>query len=279
MRSPAAIPSLSSPLELIFSPYPIQLFTFRFNTRTPAGTPLPAEETETGLDRARCTPPRPGLAAHLRPPADSPRELLREQGALLTFRPETEPIDRGRPPADWLRVKGQMLRLMLRSALLLRSFFLKFFSWSFSPDFFSGATLNKSFHRLERDDDVEEEEKRMEDGDGDGSAGGAVGGEEGGCARRSVDGRERSWRGRRTPSRNSSSAVRRLEGGKEGLRTIQNSNSGEEGPLSISFNYTKGDVRDDEKKEGEDKTGEMALLLLFLMGCLSALLFGMGYYD
>ncbi|PKU79155.1 hypothetical protein MA16_Dca000499 [Dendrobium catenatum] len=122
-----------------------------------------------------------------------------------------------------------MLRLMLRSALLLRSFFRKFFSWSFSPDFFSGAALNKSFHRLEMDDDVEEEDKRMEDGDGAGSAGGAVGGEEGGCARRSVDGRERSWSGRRTPSRNSSSAVRRLEGGKEGLRTIQNSNSGEEG--------------------------------------------------
>jgi len=72
---------------------------------------------QTGLDRPTGTPPpeRPGLAAHRRsggaPPA-SPRELLREHGALLTFlagcRGLDEP-DPDPPPAERLREKGQML--------------------------------------------------------------------------------------------------------------------------------------------------------------------------
>ncbi|XP_020581138.1 uncharacterized protein LOC110025171 [Phalaenopsis equestris] len=171
----------------------------------------------------------------------------------------TEPVDLGRLPADWLRVKGQMLRLMVRSALLLRSFFLAFFSWSFTPGFFSGITLNKSFHRREREEEVEEEENRMEDGEGEGAVGG-----EGGWAGVSEEVRERCWRGRRTPLRKSSSAVRRSGGGKEGLRTIQNSNSGEEEGLvelrclvastSILFSLSLS------LKEGGVGAGEVVLL-------------------
>jgi hypothetical protein len=69
---------------------------------------------QTGLDRPTGTPPpeRPGLAAHRRSggaPA-SPRELLREHGALLTFLVGGRGLDEpDPPPAERLREKGQML--------------------------------------------------------------------------------------------------------------------------------------------------------------------------
>lgn len=161
----------------------MQLFTFKLSTRTPLPVATGADveaawpdflafsfhtipvrrNFQTGLDRPRWTPLRPGLAAHLRAPEDSLRELLREQGALLILRE----AERGREalfptvlPAELLRENGQMLRLMLSSVepllLLLRSFFL-----SFSSGFCSPTALNKSFQRLELD--VGEDE-RMEDG-------------------------------------------------------------------------------------------------------------------
>lgn len=87
-------------------------------TGTGAGLVAGRRICQTGLDRPTATPPpppeRPGLATHRRSggaPA-SPRELLREHGALLTFRaggrgldvPDPDP-----PPAERLREKGQML--------------------------------------------------------------------------------------------------------------------------------------------------------------------------
>jgi|UniRef100_A0A804NLE5 hypothetical protein len=86
---------------------------------TGAGLAAGRRICQTGLDRPTATPPppeRPGLATHRRSggaPA-SPRELLREHGALLTFRaggrgldvPDPDPDP---PPAERLREKGQML--------------------------------------------------------------------------------------------------------------------------------------------------------------------------
>lgn len=108
--------------------------------------PIPVRRNcQTGLDRPRWTPLRLGL----RLPVDSPRELLREQGALQILRE----AKRGRPAvlsAERLRENGQMLRLMLSSEepllRLLRSLF-----FSFSSGFCSLTALNKSFQRLEVD--------------------------------------------------------------------------------------------------------------------------------
>jgi len=70
---------------------------------------------QTGLDRPTGTPARPGLAAHRRGGADaaSPRELLREHGALLTFRAGGRGFDDPDPPppAERLREQGQTLML------------------------------------------------------------------------------------------------------------------------------------------------------------------------
>ncbi|KAH0468128.1 hypothetical protein IEQ34_003161 [Dendrobium chrysotoxum] len=161
----------------------MQLFTFKLSARTPPSAagwadvevagpdflplsfgPIPVRRNcQTGLDRPRWTPLRLGLAANLRLPGDSPRELLREQGALLILRE----AERGRAavlPAERLRENGQMLRLMLSSEepllLPLRSFF-----FSFTSGFCSLTTLNKSFQRLELELDVGDD-KTMEAGIG-----------------------------------------------------------------------------------------------------------------
>lgn len=78
----------------------------------PVGAPLPRRTCQTGLFRPRCTPLRPGLLGHFLD-FDSPVELLREHGALLTFRVVGAPNDiLGRVtllPADLLLENGQML--------------------------------------------------------------------------------------------------------------------------------------------------------------------------
>lgn len=190
----------------------MQLFTFRLSRRTPPPPsplfpdtqgaeqvaalefltlsfgPIPVLRSfQTEVGRPRWTPPRAGLEAHFRPPPppveDSPRELLREQGALLTFRLAMEVNERGRTAvllAEWLREKGQMLRLMLSSAEaeplpLLRRSFLSF-SFSFSSGFFSPTTLNMSFQRLEPDAGAAEKAADAMTEAGGGSAGGWTGG-------------------------------------------------------------------------------------------------------
>lgn len=154
-----------------------------------------------------------------------------------------------------------MLRLKLRSAdpdpdpvaLLRRS--LLSFSFSFSSTFLSPATLKMSIHRLDPDAGATEEdtEARME------SDGGSAG-------VRLVEWwerwRERRWRGRRTPSTMSSSAVRRSGGVDEGLRTIQNSNSGDEALLFLGVCASTSMEEGRWKKRGEaaDETGEGVLM-------------------
>ncbi|KAG0489256.1 hypothetical protein HPP92_008067 [Vanilla planifolia] len=161
-----------------------------------------------------------------------------------------ESAGRGRPrlpevvPAERLREKGQMLRVMFSSAEvpplpLLRSFFLSLclcFSLSFSSCFLSPMALNKSFHRLEPDVGADKEVERMVEGGG--SAGGWCGGEgvfSGGVS--SPEGPERGMEirssGRITPWRKSSSAEWRSCVGPERFLTIQNSNSGEEDELLL----------------------------------------------
>lgn len=138
----------------------------------------PRRTCQTGLLRPRCSPGLPGLLGHFLNFDDSPRELLREQGALLTFLAAAGDAFPLPPvPAERLRENGQMF--MFRSvaaaaavaagALLLflsffNSFFLSLFfnscslSSTSSPllllllapggDFFS-TFLKMSFHRLE----------------------------------------------------------------------------------------------------------------------------------
>lgn len=91
--------------------------------------------------------------------------------------------------------------------------------------FFLSLFLKISFHRF---DDEKVEVDSVMDGDGSGS-GSWIGGSAvevllGGSGLLAMG---RRWRGRRTPSTNNSSAERRLGCGKEGFRSIQNSNSGE----------------------------------------------------
>lgn len=163
-------------------------------------------------------------------PANSPfRELLREQGALLTLRAAAcftgnlpllqEPMLLALP-AERLLEKGH--RFILSSALLptlsrVFSFFL-----SLSPAF-----MKISFHLLEAGPGEGEEE-----GNEEGSMKEVVASELGLLSKTEM---LRFWRGRRMPSEKSSSAeVRMLEWRFDGLfvpTTPQNSNSGEDAEL------------------------------------------------
>ncbi|KAF5472741.1 hypothetical protein F2P56_009434 [Juglans regia] len=207
--------------------------------------PPPRRTCQTGLLRPRWTPARPGLLGHFFD-LDSPAELLREHGALFTFLvPGAPGPDLGRVPAfpaDLLRENGQIL--MFNSAelaplppfLSFSAFFLSFsFSLSFPSGFFALLFLKISIHRFEEDNTAVD--SVIKTGGHSGRAGSGsvtVGVELGGSGSGSGVGSGwwwwwggRRWRGRRTPSTKSSSAERRLGCGKDGLRTIQNSNSGD----------------------------------------------------
>lgn len=117
--------------------------------------PLPRRTCQTGLLRPKWTPARPGLLGHFLA-LDSPAELLREQGALFTFRVIGAPVtDFGRVPAfpaDLLRENGHML--MFSSAELaplphFLSFSPFFLSFSFSSWFFVLLFLKMSLHRFD----------------------------------------------------------------------------------------------------------------------------------
>lgn len=137
----------------------------------------PARRTcQTGLLRPTWTPERPGLLGHFRD-LDSPAELLREQGALLTFRVTGDPVNNlGRVlafPADLLRENGHML--MFNSAELAPFplfFFSLFFFFPFSSEellfssLFFSLFLKMSFHRFDAENDVVTDESVMA---GDGS--------------------------------------------------------------------------------------------------------------
>lgn len=156
----------------------VSLFMEPFSALTACGSEFFSAETprrtcQTGLLRPTWTPARPGLLGHFLD-LDSPAELLREHGALLTFRIAGAPANNlGRLPefpADLLREKGH--RLIFNSAELaplplLLSFFFPFsfpFSLSsvllllllFSAFFFS-LFLKMSFHRFD-DDNVEDDD-------------------------------------------------------------------------------------------------------------------------
>lgn len=171
---------------------------------------------QTGLLRPTWTPGRPGLLGHFLD-FDSPAELLREHGALFTFRFDGAPANNlGRVqalPADLLREKGHML--MFNSAELVPLpfplFFSFFFPLSFSLSsvlfdsaFFLSLFLKMSFHRFE---EVKVDADSIMDGDGVGS-GSCIGGS---TFRVWFEVSDllvvgRRWRGRRTPSTNNSSA-------------------------------------------------------------------------
>lgn len=113
---------------------------------------------QTGLDRPTGTPPpaRPGLAAHRRGGPASPRELLREHGALLTFRAGGRGFDvPDPPPAERLREKGQMLMFSSEPPPACAACFRPLapslrFSLSFSLSFSSAGFLEKiSVQRLD----------------------------------------------------------------------------------------------------------------------------------
>ena len=160
---------------------------------------------QTGLLLPKWTPGRAGLLGHFLD-LDSPAELLREHGALLAFRVAgTNGLGRVAAfPADLLREKGHML--MLSSAEVVTPLF---FSLSFLASvFFLSLFLKMSFQRLDAVAAEEEEEEES-----------VIAGVGSGLFRR--------WRGRRTPLTMSWSAERMFGCGKEGFRTIQNSNSGE----------------------------------------------------
>ena len=125
---------------------------------------------QTGLLRPTWTPARPGLLGHFLD-FDSPAELLREHGALFTFRVTGAPANSlGRVPAfpaDLLREKGHML--MFNSAELaplpLPLFLSFFFTFSFSSllfsAFFLSLFLKMSFHRFEDESAVVEVDSVM----------------------------------------------------------------------------------------------------------------------
>jgi hypothetical protein len=166
-------------------------------------------------------------------PDNSPfRELLREQGALLTLRPIAsftdnlpllqEPILLALP-ADRLLEKGH--RFILSSALLPTLNRVFSFLFSLSP----AAFIKISFHLLEAGPGEGEEE-----GKEDGSM------KEFGASELSEVGllseteMLRFWRGKRMPSEKSSSAEGRFEWRLDGLfvpTTPQNSNSGDDEKL------------------------------------------------
>lgn len=215
--SPAAIPSLPSEHRLFSTPHVAWQLNSPLTFNPPPPRPalvLPTAPLvlkkpvamggaflvalrgcQTGLARPMWTPnpDRPGLLAHLRaawvaataaavPPAAglqvSPRELLREHGALLTRRPvapntETPLVPLLPVPADRLREKGQMLMLSSAPppALLFRPLLL-----SFSSAFLSRpATLKMSFQRFEVEGDASEAELERQEAGGRGS--GAAGDE------------------------------------------------------------------------------------------------------
>lgn len=162
--TPSAL--VSSLLQLKWFLYPIHMGTFKFKTLTleaeEAAAALlrwvsvgsfrtafsalrervsevltadpPRRTCQTGLLRPKWTPARLGLLGHFRD-LDSPAELLREHGALLTFR------DPGWPPgnilglvkalpADLLRENGQILIFNSADVDPLPVFFSFFFSFS-----------------------------------------------------------------------------------------------------------------------------------------------------
>lgn len=222
----------SSLLQLRWCLYPMHIGTFRFKTlavppppltllrRDLGGSEVLRRTCQTGLLRPTWTPPRPGLLGHFLD-LDSPAELLREQGALFTFRVNGAPAKNlGRVPAfpaDLLREKGHML--MFNSAELVEApLFLSFlFPFSFSSMFsvlFLSVFLKMSLQRLEAEE--EEGSVKME-GEGSGSGGEPGSGSGSWMGGVKVEGLGegcglfgRRWRGRRTPSTKSSSAERRL---------------------------------------------------------------------
>lgn len=136
----------------------------------------PRRTCQTGLLRPTWTPARPGLHGHFLD-LDSPAELLREHGALLTFRDDGAPGNNlGRAPefpADLLREKGHIL--MFNSAELAPLLLSFFFPFSFSSVLFSvfffSLFLKMSFHRFDAVN-VEDDESVMagdEAGPGPGS--------------------------------------------------------------------------------------------------------------
>ncbi|KAG0452594.1 hypothetical protein HPP92_025258 [Vanilla planifolia] len=207
-------------LTLRLSTLPTPALLVSFLPPNSVSPPLRLLSCHTGLARPRWMPPeRPGLGTHFRTAAaaaaaaepatpaavvgleDSPRELLREQGALLVFRPATA-AGRGRPvPAERLLENGQ--RWMLSSAAVVVGVLvvavvgdlLSFLS----VGFFSPG-LKMSLHFLR----------------GGGGAGGSSGRAAGAGGGGGIEGAEwdigaggRIRRGSSTPLANSSSAVRR----------------------------------------------------------------------
>lgn len=209
--------------------------TFRFKTlavppppltllrRDLGGSEVLRRTCQTGLLLPTWTPARPGLLGHFLD-LDSPAELLREQGALFTFRVNGAPAKNlGRVPAfpaDLLREKGHMLMFNSAEVAEVPLFLSLFFPFSFSSMFsvfFLSVFLKMSLQRL----DAEEEEVgsvKME-GEGSGSGGEPGSGSGSGSWMGGVKVEAwgegcglfgRRWRGRRTPSTKSSSAERRL---------------------------------------------------------------------
>lgn len=195
VRSLAVTEFLSSPVQLRSPPrYPMHVFAFMFSTRTPAPAFvfLPLEVAlslslcsgrlicQTGLARPTRTPPAcPGLVAHLLPPGataagwcfvDSARELLLEQGALLTLRPEVDVRERAALPEDRLLEKGQMLILSYAAAAPSPPFLSLCRSFT-SVGFFS-PTRKMSFHRF---DPVVGEHEMVAVSSADGTSGGREG--------------------------------------------------------------------------------------------------------
>lgn len=315
--TPSAL--VSSLLQLKWFLYPIHMGTFKFKTRTleaeeeaaaallrcasvgsfraafsalrervsdVLGADPPRRTCQTGLLRPRWTPARLGLLGHFLD-LDSPAELLREHGALLTFRDPCWPPGNilGRVkafPADLLREKGQILIFNSADVDPFPVFFSFFFSLSRSswlPGTFFFSLFLKMLHRL---DEVNEEPESAELGVNLGPSLGS--GSEGGGSRSDFwlgsvdwDGEwlDTRWRGRRTPSTKSSSAERRLGWGKEGFRTIQNSNSGEVGKLPLllapvggergwDWGFSKGISMEEENEEvgrrGEGDEGSLIRL-------------------
>ena len=183
---------------------------------------------QTGLLRPTWTPARPGLLGHFLD-LDSPAELLREHGALFTFRVDGAPgKNLGRVPAlpaDLLLENGHMLMFSSEEPAPLPGFFSFFFpfSFSFSSVLFSAFFfLKMSFHRLDaaKVEEEEEEEDSVIAGDGSVLGPGSGSGSWACCCKVVVSGSGcsgsdlfvagRRWRGRRTPSTMSSSAERRL---------------------------------------------------------------------
>lgn len=131
---------------------------------------------QTGLLRPTWTPARPGLLGHFLD-FDSPAELLREHGALLTFRVGGAPANSlGRVPAfpaDLLLEKGHILMFNSAELAPLALFLSFFFAFSFSSlllvsAFFLSLFLKMSFHRFDEENVVVEVDSVML-GEGSGS--------------------------------------------------------------------------------------------------------------